>query len=741
MSNPGRYTGNHALLERPLSARLTTKLVLAFCAVAVVPLVGLVSLNHRFATNLLTAQAHQTLQAAADRVQIKVDAFFEVSQTAIKGEAAVAVLAQYLELPAHERPGSALETLLGDVLGSFARKDAVFVTGYALVDASGMVVLGTQPALAGQKLSDDEAFLQALRTGLPYASPIVYPRPGPRPGPRSGPRPGPGPGPRSGPEPAPVQRPRFSVASPVFDAGRRPIGVLLAFYDAAILQHLLLQDERLAGTGSFPILLDEHGVLLAFGGATPQAAADLLFRPIRPLGREQVLALRAARRLPDADVAPISLPGLEAAFEVAGTLRPALEFRLGSASEHFAAVVRLERQPWLVVFAQPRDIFLAPLQQQTRSLLVWTALVTVLAVALALALSRLLSAPIHHLTGVVNQVSAGDLSVQADVRSNDEIGTLAAAFNGMTRELGASIEALQESHDQLERRVVERTRELREAQREVVEVARRAGMAEIASNVLHNVGNVLNSVKVTTSLLGQQVRGTRATALGRAVALLRQNQDQLSAFFSPGGKGPQLIEYLEQLCKRLDEERQQVMLELGQLDRHVDHICSIIDVQQSHAGAVHMVEIVSLSELVEDALRIEASPLARLGIEVVQELERLPPIRVDRHQVLQILINLLSNARHAIEARASGPGRVTVRVRRHEQSVRVEVEDNGVGIAAESLTRIFQHGFTTRAGGHGFGLHSSALAAQQMGGTLTVHSEGPDRGARFTLTLPSSLGP
>jgi C4-dicarboxylate-specific signal transduction histidine kinase len=727
MSNPGRYTGNHALLRRPLSARLTTKLVLAFCAVAVVPLVGLVSLNHRFATNLLTDQAHQTLQAAADRVQIKMDAFFEVSLTALKGEAAVAVLAQYLALPAHERQGSALEALLGDVLGSFARKDAVFVTGYALVDASGMVVIGTRAALAGQKLSDDEAFRQALRTGLPYASAIVYSRPGPGPG--------------SAPGPAPGPRPGFSVASPVFDGGRRPIGALLAFYDAAILQHLLLQEERLAGTGSFPILLDEHGILLAFGGATPQAAADLLFRPIRPLGPEQVLALRAARRLPAADVAPISMPGLEAAFEVAGTLRPALEFRLGPASKHFAAVMRLQAQPWLVVFAQPRDIFLAPLQQQTHSLLVWTALVTVLAVALALALSRLLSAPIHHLTGVVNQVSAGDLSVQADVRSNDEIGTLAAAFNGMTRELGASIEALQESHDQLERRVVERTRELREAQREVVEVARRAGMAEIASNVLHNVGNVLNSVKVTTSLLGQQVRSTRATALGRAVALLRQNQDQLSAFFSPGGKGPQLVEYLEQLCKRLDEERQQVMTEIGQLDRHVEHICSIIDVQQSHAGSVHMVEIVSLTELVDDALRIEASPLARLRVEVVQEIERLPPVRVDRHQVLQILINLLSNARHAVAARASGSGRITVRVRRHEQSVRVEVEDNGVGIAAESLTRIFQHGFTTRAGGHGFGLHSSALAAQQMGGTLTVHSEGPDRGARFTLTLPPSLAP
>ncbi|HEX5747505.1 MAG TPA: ATP-binding protein [Archangium sp.] len=68
--------------------------------------------------------------------------------------------------------------------------------------------------------------------------------------------------------------------------------------------------------------------------------------------------------------------------------------------------------------------------------------------------------------------------------------------------------------------------------------------------------------------------------------------------------------------------------------------------------------------------------------------------------------------------------------------VRIQVHDNGMGIAPEMLTRIFQYGFTTREEGHGFGLHSSALAAQELGGSLTVHSEGPGHGATFTLELP-----
>jgi two-component system, NtrC family, sensor kinase len=115
----------------------------------------------------------------------------------------------------------------------------------------------------------------------------------------------------------------------------------------------------------------------------------------------------------------------------------------------------------------------------------------------------------------------------------------------------------------------------------------------------------------------------------------------------------------------------------------------------------------------------------------------MPVVRLDRARVLQILVNLISNASHALENAPGDAHQITLTVNAVAGSnLRVSVRDEGEGIPAQNLTRIFAHGFTTRKSGHGFGLHSCALAARQMGGTLTAHSDGPGRGATFTLELP-----
>jgi len=124
-------------------------------------------------------------------------------------------------------------------------------------------------------------------------------------------------------------------------------------------------------------------------------------------------------------------------------------------------------------------------------------------------------------------------------------------------------------------------------------------------------------------------------------------------------------------------------------------------------------------------------------VKVERHLAPLPQVMTDKHKVLMILVNLISNAKYALDSAPVGQRCLTLRLEAPAADrVRIEVRDNGMGIEPELLTRIFQHGFTTRDEGHGFGLHSSALAAQELGGMLTAHSEGPGRGATFTLELP-----
>ena len=297
-------------------------------------------------------------------------------------------------------------------------------------------------------------------------------------------------------------------------------------------------------------------------------------------------------------------------------------------------------------------------------------------------------------------------------------------------------EELQGANEHLERRVQERTHELRLAQSELVKTAHRAGMAEIATNVLHNVGNVLNSVNVSARLVASNVRASKAPGLARAVQLMNEHADDLG-FLSTDAKGKMLPGYLDQLAHALAAEQHGVVEELAVLTKSVDHIREIIATQQAHAGTSSLVEPMRICELVEDALRINATALERRRVTVEKAFSPVPELPLDKGRILQILVNLISNAKQAVQSLKDREPRIRLSVERAPDGMlRVGVADNGVGIAAANLTRVFAHGFTTKADGHGFGLHSAVIAAHEMGGTLTAHSDGPDTGAIFTLELP-----
>jgi signal transduction histidine kinase len=270
----------------------------------------------------------------------------------------------------------------------------------------------------------------------------------------------------------------------------------------------------------------------------------------------------------------------------------------------------------------------------------------------------------------------------------------------------------------------------------LVEQSRQAGMAEVAISVLHNVGNVLNSVNVSTTLLKEQARRSGAGRLRRVVSLLREHRDDLADFLTRDPKGKQLETFLALLAEELEREQTRSLAELGSLSANVEHINQIVAMQQNYARAAGVHEWINPADLMEDALRVNSDSLGRHEIVVRKEFGQLPRMAVDKHKVLQILVNLISNARHACVDSASSPKEITLGVSRSDGHVRFIVADNGAGIAPGNLTRIFSHGFTTRKDGHGFGLHSGALAARELGGSLTARSDGPGRGATFILELP-----
>jgi PAS domain S-box-containing protein len=280
--------------------------------------------------------------------------------------------------------------------------------------------------------------------------------------------------------------------------------------------------------------------------------------------------------------------------------------------------------------------------------------------------------------------------------------------------------------------------ELETTHKSLLDASRLAGMAEVATGVLHNVGNVLNSVNVSTTQIGDTLRQSRLPGLGKAVALMRENSGNLGAFLTADPRGQKLTDYFESLHTHLSAEHKQLIDEVESLRRNVEHIKDIVSMQQSYAMISGLVEPHSATDLVEDAIRMNGAALLRHDVQVVREFETVPKVLCEKPRVLQILVNLIRNAKYALDDGGGTDKRLTLRLAHDSatQKVQIIVRDNGIGIPAENLTRIFAHGFTTRKDGHGFGLHSAANAAKEMKGSLVGLSDGKGKGATFILELP-----
>lgn len=282
-------------------------------------------------------------------------------------------------------------------------------------------------------------------------------------------------------------------------------------------------------------------------------------------------------------------------------------------------------------------------------------------------------------------------------------------------------------------------RDLETVHQQLVVASRQAGMAEVATGVLHNVGNVLTSVNITIQELLDRLKQSRITLLHRVVETFQREQHRLGAFLTEDPNGKRFPEFLAKLDTHLTQENAQMKGDAESLVRHFAHIREVIVTQQSASRLFGVSENLPASQLVEDALKLTAESLRRHEVSVSRAFVEAPPVKADRHRVLQILVNLLKNAKDSVLSAGLPTPSIVVGIAPAAPGfVALVVKDNGLGIPKENLTKIFSHGFTTKRDGHGFGLHSCVLAARDMKGDLTVASEGVGRGATFTLTLPVS---
>lgn len=308
---------------------------------------------------------------------------------------------------------------------------------------------------------------------------------------------------------------------------------------------------------------------------------------------------------------------------------------------------------------------------------------------------------------------------------------------------------LQIQNEALEQRIAERTAELAKSleqlkatQRELLDSSRLAGMAEVAAGVLHNIGNALNSVNVSADVARNRIRNIKVESIGRVARLLEEQGNRLAEFITQDPRGQRLPEYLRQLNEHFATECKLTAQELDGLCTGVEHMKAIVAAQQELTHATEVLEDVPPPELIEYALQISSAALGRHHVAVTRDFQPVPLIHVQRQKTLQILINLINNAKEAVHDVPIEARKLIVKVRAADDGfVEIAVSDNGAGIPPENLSRIFNFGFTTKKKGHGFGLHSGALTAKEFGGELRVASPGVGRGATFTLRLPPAKSP
>ncbi len=275
---------------------------------------------------------------------------------------------------------------------------------------------------------------------------------------------------------------------------------------------------------------------------------------------------------------------------------------------------------------------------------------------------------------------------------------------------------------------------------QLMDASRQLGMAEVASDVLHNIGNVLNSINVSIGVVADLIKNSMVGDVGRISQLFTKHRDDLGAYFSTSPKGKQIPAYLEKLSGQLVEEQRTAIAELERLRENAHHAQQCVASQQDLAKVKGITEPVSVIELMEEAVAANQEFLKTSQITVIREFHEIPLLIVDKRQVLEVMVDVIRNACQAMASVSMK--QLVVRAKLipgPPDSVCLEIQDSGSGIALDDLVKIFGQGNTTKEGVRSMSLHNAANMAKNLGGALRAHSEGLGHGATFSLELPGSF--
>jgi signal transduction histidine kinase len=370
-------------------------------------------------------------------------------------------------------------------------------------------------------------------------------------------------------------------------------------------------------------------------------------------------------------------------------------------------------------------------------------------------LQKVISEPILKLTGAMKNISdRKEYSVRVEKQNDDEIGTLVEGFNDMLTQIESRNMELMEAHRKLEERVDERTWQLQQeiierqkaeealrgSQEQLIDSAHKAGMADVATGILHNLGNVLNSVNVSTEVISNVVRTSKVESLINVNEILNEHMDRIGEFLTTDPKGMKLPEFYLKIGAVLREENDIVRKETERIEDKIATMRGIVETQQEYARAEFHSEKEELPNIIRDVLKIQKVLIESNGVQVTGDYEKPLSCRVHKYKLIHVLLNLVKNAVESMkENDLHNKSRELTIETGHidDKNDFISVMDNGCGIPSENLLKIFNHGFTTKEGGHGFGLHASANSMTEMGGGITAESDGENRGAVFTLKLPA----
>ncbi|MBN1488003.1 MAG: GAF domain-containing protein [Anaerolineae bacterium] len=396
--------------------KLRTKLLVAFTGLSLLAIAGELIYYTSSTEKILTDNASAVLLDAAQQTASSIDGFVNRNLDAIRAESRIPVFVHFLTEDSYLSHDGLVDNT-NAVLRALSLKDPIYINSYALLNRAGVVVADTFTLDIGLDKSDREYFQLAVESGVPYVSQVRFED----------------------------QHPFLYFSSPVRDAGGNIIGVLVARYNAAILQRLVAQNNGLAGRESSSILLDEHRIVIAHG-----VSPELNYKSLVPLSQVQLNALQAAEILPSGTSEELSLGlvNLDAGVQNANAIPvfQAEAHEIGAAHIDQVAVrpVKSKGLDWYVAFVQPQEVFLSPIRAQTQNTLGFAFVISAGAMALALWIAHFLASPLTRLTQIAKTVAGGNLDTLAQIESQDEIGILATTFNSMTRRLKVTLDTLED---------------------------------------------------------------------------------------------------------------------------------------------------------------------------------------------------------------------------------------------------------------------------------------------------------